>query len=361
MTLIYEYLEREYDYEFTIVTAETDSYQDDTLDVVSVPRQAWSPVVPHLPVFPRRLAYRRHLDPLLQSADGLLTVDPTVYPQGILGIRRADKHDVPVWFDTSLTVSQTGPVWYAQRALIRRELDAVSGIIATVPKCLERFRDIGLFDERIAEKFTVMGHPVDTERFAPTGDERLERDKLRILVVSRLVPEKGLYYILSAVAPILRSRSDVELAILGTGPLKASLQTHIRNERLDTQVEIMSPVPHADVPSVLNTADVFVNHAVSIGRWEEFFGVANLEAMACGLPCVVSTCGGIPFVIQESDVASIVRERDIVALRAAVRELLDSPQRRREMASQARAYVTTNYSVPRIGDRYHRMIQAGLE
>lgn len=360
MRLIYEHLREAHGYEFTIVTSTTDTYEDPVFEMVSIPPKAWKPFPPHLPSFPRRLAYRRHVDPVLREVDGVVTVDPTIYHQGHLGIRRARNHGTPVWFDTSVTVPATGPdmLWEVSRPRIKRGVERATGIIATVPKCIERFREIGIFNHDIASKFTFMGHPVDTETFHPANGD--PRDVTRILVVSRLVPEKGLVYILEALDPLLDAREDLELAILGSGPLDEFLDGEIEDRGLQDAVTFLKSIPHESMPEVLNTADMFVNHSVGTTQWEEFFGVANLEAMACGLPCVVSDCGAIPYVIREADRAVVVEERNVIELRRAVEQLLDDDERRAKLGQRAREYVEEYYSVPVIAERYHEMLQREL-
>lgn len=360
MTLIYDYLQDNHNYEFTIITSTTDDYENPAFDVVPIPPKAWKPLPPHLPSFPRRLSYRRHVDPLMASADGILTVDPTIYHQGALAIDRANRVGRPIWFDTSLTVPGTGPdlLWEFKRPFIHRHVKRATGIVATSPLCLERFREIRLLDRPIASMFTIMGHPVDTEAFSPSKNDT--SDTTRVLIVARLIPEKGLIYILEAFDPLLDARDDLELAILGSGPLDEFLKAEVADRGLRDAVTFLESVPHKKMPEMLNTADIFVNHAVGTSRWEEFFGVANLEAMACGLPCVVSDGGAIPYVIREPERAVMVGERKVIELRHAVEELLDDEERRASLGKRAREYVEENYSIPVIARRYHEMLQSEL-
>jgi glycosyltransferase involved in cell wall biosynthesis len=61
--------------------------------------------------------------------------------------------------------------------------------------------------------------------------------------------------------------------------------------------------------------------------------------MCCGIPCVLTACGGISYAIREKDVAVFVEERNIIQLREAITRLVDSEQERREMGKRARDYV----------------------
>ena len=359
--LIYKYLQDRYGYGFTIVKSEDDNYNDSDFQVISIPKKAWKGSLNELG-FPKWQGINRHnLDPIFDQAHGILTVDPTIYPQGLLAITTAKRCKKPVWFDASLTIIKPTKkfAWRLKRRFfIKKAIENTTGIIVTVPKCIERFQDIGLFDNVTAPKFKIMGHPVDTKRFTP---KRPENDGiLRVLVISRIVPEKGLFYILEAMSPLLRSRRNVQLQLLGSGSMRSLLEAEVAERGLSEQVFFIDPVRHQEIPNVLNQADIFVNHAISIESWEEYFGVANLEAMACGLPCVLTSGGGISYAIREKDVAVFVEERNIIELREAITQLMDSELERCELGRRARAYVESYYALPVIAEKYHRMLQDGF-
>ncbi len=361
MTLIYKYLQEHYGYIFTIVKSEDDGYQNQAFKVISIPTKKWK-VSPYSLLLPIPWVNDRYLEPIFAQADGILTVDPTIYLQGLLAIRKAHRAGKPVWFDasrTDLSVDRSLG-WKLKHRTIQKALAQTAGIVVTVPKCIERFRNLGLFNAAIAPKFTIMGHPVDTTRFAPQPSLSEQDGVLRVIVASRMIPEKGLLYILEAMTQLLRERSNIQLQLLGSGPMQPLLKREVEERGLNEKVIFLNPVPHEELPSILSRADLFVNHAVSLSQWEEFFGVINVEAMACGLPCVLSTSGGIPYAIREKDVAIIVEERNIIQLREAITRLLDSEQERREIGERARDYVERYYALPILAEKYHRMLQRGF-
>lgn len=363
MTLIYTYLEQHYEYNFTIVHSKKENYEHPKLKTVAIPQKAWTPTIPHSPLFLRKNQYRKHIDPLVESADGVLTVDPTIFYQGALVINRAEKCDTPVWYDASKTIADPDPHWYAIRSRLKRAVKQTAGVIATVPKVMERYQDLGLFDAEIANKFTIMGHPVDTDRFTPIDDNHTESlddsEPIVVLAMTRLVPEKGIYYILEAMTQLLKSGS-IKLQFLGEGPLQSIIEREARQRGVENYVEFKDTVPHDEVPAVIRDADIFVNHAVSIDSWEEYFGAANLEAMACGVPTVVSDSGGIPYVIRDSEVVEMVPQRDVADLRQTIDQLVCDPAHRKKLAKAGRKYVESNYSVAELARKYDQMLQQEL-
>lgn len=362
MALIYKYLQKNHDYCFTIVKSSTDDYYDPSFRIVDVTPRDWKVT------FSGLLSLKLNkpqpvLDALLDEADGVLTVDPTAYGQGLVAIEKASLLKKPVWFDTSKTNLQSPQTvgWRLRRRFVlRKALKKCTGIIATVPKSLERFRDLGLLDETIVSKFHIMGHPVDTTQFVPGAKLSKTDGVLRVLVVSRMVPEKGLLYILEAMIPILQANDRIHLQLLGSGMLRPLLEREVAERSLTKQVLFLETIPHKDLPHILSQADVFINHALSIASWEEYFGAVNLEAMACELPCILTTSGGISYAIREKDVAVFVNERSIIQMRESITYLLKHEYKRTEMGGKARSYVKDYYGLPIIAEKYHRMLQRGF-
>lgn len=358
MADIYRRLCTEYGYEFTLLVGEDDTFSDNILDVETVPESVSKSYAPQFPLFPCRLTYRRHLDPYFADADLVLTIDPTTYPLGILGIRRAQRVGTPVWVDTSATLNGDLPLLRMIRKPFElRALRKCDRVLTTVPKTVERFRERWLYDDALADKFTVLGHPVDTERFSPESDNGRSTDGVNIVTISRLVPEKGLHYMLEALAPIMTNRDDIRYRILGTGPMRGQLEQLAHEHEIDDAVEFLGTVPHKRVPEVLNDHDIHLSHAVSNSNWEEFFGVANLEAMACELACIVSDSGGIPYVIRREDTAEFVNQRDIIGLRKRINQLIEDIDHRERLGRRGRKYVQDTYALERITHRYHKMVQ----
>lgn len=360
MSLIYDYLQKNYNYNFTIIKSEDDNYQNDAFEIISIPRKNWE--FNSFFIWKKPKLKDKKTAEFLAKADGIITVDPTIYQQALIAIAEGYRLGKPVWFDTSITFTEIRRdiKWKLQRSLIKKALDQTTGIIATVPKCLERFRDLDLLNEKVALKFIIMGHPVDTMKFIPQPKLSEKDGILRVLVVGRILPEKGQWYILEAMTTLLQKRSNIQLQFLGSGILKPLLEREVKKRGIQEKVLFLNPVSHNQLPTIVASADIYVNHAVRISGWEEYFGASNMEAMSCGLPCVVTLSGAIPYTIREKDVAVMVSERNIIQLRELITHLLDSEQERYKLGEKARKYVENYYSLPIIANQYNQMLQAGF-
>lgn len=365
MANIYKHLEQEYKYKFTVVTDPSDTYIDTQLQTITINsglRKKFWRVSQYTTHFPVSALLSANINNQFQTTDAVITVDPTSRVEGIIGIQKATSADVPVWFDAGRTTTNPSSGLRKTRSeVLSAALRDTTGIIITSPKVMEYFRDIYQFDAEIAQKFTVLGHPTDINRFTPQTSERIDSsDTIQILVISRLVPEKGLYYILEAVEPILSDNEDVRMTIIGEGPMRSLLEDEIRSRKLTDSITLKRKVPHDRVPSLLQSADIFVNHSVDVENWEEFFGAVNIEAMACGLPCVLSDSGSIPYVARVPDGVELVAQRDVTDLRLKIQNLLHNPSKRMKMGKLAREFVERQYSIQKIGKKYHEMLQQGM-
>src|SRR5262249_21613664 len=109
---------------------------------------------------------------------------------------------------------------------------------------------------------------------------------------------------------------------------------------------------------VYSAADVFVMPSV-----QEAFGQTALEAIACGIPVVGFTVGGIPDIVRPGVTGLLVPTLDVGALRAAIRALLQDPARRVEMAANCRRIAVGEYALEVQARRYielYEMILAGV-
>lgn len=174
----------------------------------------------------------------------------------------------------------------------------------------------------------------------PSGPEPPSRPAgsvRRLLAVGRLEAQKGYDVLIEAVAQLRASGADVRLDIAGEGRQRALLQASIYRHGLRDHVALLGQ--RSDVPELMAQADAFVHTA----RWEGF-GLVLLEAMAAGLPVVTTAVGAIPEVVAGHETALLVPPDDAPAFAAAVRALVDDPDRARRLARAGHERLRTQFS-----------------
>jgi len=359
--LLYAALQSSHGYKFKIAVDKESHEPDDRFEWLLLNHENWASWRGRH----WHLNRKSKIDALVQAArgsDGILTIDPVVYPQALLAFEAAAKLDIPVWFDATITLlSETlNTRWYSIKyRLLKRLLSQTQRILIPSPKVMERFHHLELLDDSIMDRFQILGHPIDVRHFQPRAAATVPG---RILCVSRLVPEKGIAYILEAFAIVSRSNPDAHLHFIGKGPMENWIRQRSLELGVDKQVSIIPPVRHGDLPALLQTGACAVNHSLSMQGWEEYFGVANLEAMACGLPVISTTAGGIPFALRPPAIFRPVAERDITGLADAMLEILTQDEgTRMHTVRQNRLYVEQTYTPQAMSAVFHRAIGQQLD
>jgi glycosyltransferase involved in cell wall biosynthesis len=169
-------------------------------------------------------------------------------------------------------------------------------------------------------------------------DDDAERGRGRlVLACGQLVPYKGFDVLVQAAVG-----QRFEVWIIGEGPERARLERMIRSLGVADRVRLLGSAPHAKLAKFMCTADVFVLPSVTNA---ETFGIAQLEAMAAGLPIInTSLDTAVPRVARHGIEAITVPPGNHARLAEAIKTLLRDPERRRCMGQAARLRATTQYS-----------------
>jgi glycosyltransferase involved in cell wall biosynthesis len=152
-----------------------------------------------------------------------------------------------------------------------------------------------------------------------------QADPLRLLFVGRLVPYKAADMVIEAISQLpLADRARVHLTVVGDGPQRQVLEKLVTERSLNAQVTFAGWVNQAQTRNYYQDADVFCFPSI-----REFGGAVVLEAMACGLPCIVADYGGIgEYVTAETGFKIEPRSRDflIQGVAQAIQTLLHQPK-----------------------------------
>lgn len=135
--------------------------------------------------------------------------------------------------------------------------------------------------------------------------------------VGRLVPEKGLSWLLAAMKQLPR---NIHCLIIGNGPLRGEIELWSELPSLVGRVHLLDAQPVEELPNYLNCMDVLAVPSLTTMDWKEQYGRVIAEAMACGVPVVGSDSGAIPEVIDSA--GFIVPEGDVAQLAEALQKAI---------------------------------------
>lgn len=204
------------------------------------------------------------------------------------------------------------------KPIIRRTWRGADAVVANS----EGLRDLAL--ETLEMDIDVIPNGVDVGEFTPDHDRN---EPMEVLCVSRLVERKGIRYLLMALADL-----DVELTLVGEGQRQAELEVLARDLEIDDRVSFEGYVPHDHLSAYYQAADVFV-----LPSFNEGMSNSLLEALAAGLPVIVTETGGTAELVSNN--GFVVSKADAEAIETSLRRYLDDEALREDhgRASRRRA------------------------
>lgn len=215
----------------------------------------------------------------------------------------------------------------------------VDGVHAVSDAILEEACALGL--ER--GKAAVIRPAVDPERFLP-AEGGAEAGALRVVMTGTLAWVKAMEYALLAFRKLLDAGARARLEVIGDGGKaeRARLLYTVEDLGLRGHVQWSGRVDPGEVPSRLRGADVLLHSSLSEG-----ISNAVLEAMACGLPIVVTDAGGMREAVRDGVEGFVVPVRDVEAMAEALGRLARDPELRRRMGAAARQRVLEEFTLER--------------
>ncbi|TGD84841.1 glycosyltransferase family 1 protein [Mycolicibacterium sp. CH28] len=193
-----------------------------------------------------------------------------------------------------------------------------------------------LFGPGLAE-IAVIRNGIDSSRwqFAP---RRAHPGPAELLFFGRLEYEKGVHEAIAALPRVRRSHPGTTLTIAGEGTQRDWLAEVARKHKVLKAVHFVGQVDHDELLALLHRADA----AVLPSHYEPF-GIVALEAAAAGIPLVTSNVGGLGEAVIDGQTGVSCPPRDVAALTAAVRRVLDDPVAAQRRAIAARERLTSDF------------------
>jgi glycogen(starch) synthase len=191
-------------------------------------------------------------------------------------------------------------------------------------------------------RITVISNGIDPRDLEPVAEDlpglraRFAAPEERlVLLVGRLVYEKGFHVALDALAPVIRRLGDVRFVIAGSGTAEEELKRQARRLRLMRRGTFLGWIGDDMLHSLYRVADLCIVPSIY-----EPFGLVALEAMASGCLCVVADTGGLREVVpDDGSVGHRFRSRDSDALGAIVEQVLEDDEARARAVAAAREHV----------------------
>jgi glycosyltransferase involved in cell wall biosynthesis len=240
-----------------------------------------------------------------------------------------------------VTVHGNADVYELPRALepVTRAVLKRADVVVSVSHDLEQY----LRGTMGVPNVTVIPNGVDVDEFQPAPSSGAA---LTLFSVSRLVPRKNIHVLIAAVEQVVSEGAALSLMIAGTGPEEDRIR-RLAAQSPDS-VRFIGFIDEARKRRLLSESDVFVQLSTREG-----LSIATLEALASGVPCVVSNLPGVREPITPGQTGWYVDDpEDVQSVVATLRDVLAQRNRLAEMKHACRAVAVERYSVRTMCEGY---------
>jgi glycosyltransferase involved in cell wall biosynthesis len=197
-----------------------------------------------------------------------------------------------------------------------------------------------------ARKTITVRNGVSTSKFSPCKADGaavrarldVEPDEFLLVCAARLVEAKGVDILIYAISRVVRQGIRCKCVIVGDGPLKEQLMKLANSEGLTVFVSFEGF--QKDVRPYLHAGSAFI-----LTSHLEGLPISALEAMACGLPCIVTNVGGSAEAVKDQVVGLVVPPGSTEAVADAILSLATNPGKRAQLAGKTRETVQQSFDI----------------
>ncbi len=189
------------------------------------------------------------------------------------------------------------------------------------------------------QTIAIISNGVDTKRFFPAPKQRPEHEFIITPGASRVTSRKGLRYLIEAVAQLAPRFPELRLKILGDsdGNERALLDALVKELRVEDRVEFVGRVAREGTTRYYQEASLFV-----LPSFNEGMSNALLEALACGLPVIMTPTGGAEELIEEVKNGFVVPYQSSTAIANALEIFLTAPEKVSSFGAVSRQIAMKN-------------------
>jgi len=248
-----------------------------------------------------------------------------LFPDGMIAYQLHKKYGIPY----ILTLQQELRFLKNKFSLkwVKKIINKASAVTTLSPQMAEGLKAKGIEDVQlvglgIEEYFFnikknnfILNASIEQAGFVNTQDDK-ER-KLNLLSVCNLLPIKNLETVIRAISN-MPEKEKVNYTVYGTGPLEQELKELVSELQLDQRIHFKGAIENKKLPAVMLVYDVFIQPS-----FKETLGLSYFEALACGLPVILTENTGAYEMIKNKDVYYVVDPHDTESIASCLKGIIN--------------------------------------
>ncbi len=265
---------------------------------------------------------RRHLRTVMKEFRPEAVVSYWAHPDGEVGLRAAQEIGVPSVVIIGGSDVLLLPRDRRRRPKIQRVLRESSAVMTVSEGLRQAVIELGTEPSRVVTNYQGVDEALFHSGDSATARKLLSlpTDRRLLLWVGRMVDVKGLDTLIAAFDLAWQRQPELQLLLVGDGPLRESVEHDIRCRCLTEHVRLIGPKPHSQLPDWYRAADL-----VLLSSWSE--GLPNVlrEAVSCGRPFVSTDVGSVREIVDSHGMppfAELAPIGDVPALAQAIERTL---------------------------------------
>ncbi|MDJ0795460.1 MAG: glycosyltransferase [Calothrix sp. MO_167.B12] len=207
----------------------------------------------------------------------------------------------------------------------------------------------------------ILSHGISIPEIIPDARQELRKhfnlpvDEPIILFLSRLHPKKGLDYLIPALSKLSNYKFTFILAGSGEAEYENAIKSLVVNHGIEKRTHFSGFVKGELKNLLIQGADLF-----ALTSYSENFGISVLEALAGGLPVLITPGVALADMVKQQQVGYIT-ELDVAAITAAIQQFLDNPEEGKKMGDRARKLIMEKYTWDKIACQMQQVYTHILE
>jgi len=198
---------------------------------------------------------------------------------------------------------------------------------------------------------------VDINLFKPNNNKYDDREGIVIGTIKALETKYGIEYLVRAFGSLTKKYENIYLEVGGIGSQKEYLDNLCKELNIENKVKFLGFITQGEVVQSFNRFDIAVFPSTLDS---ESFGVAAVEAQACGTPTIVSNVGGLPEATCPEKSSIVIPKENVIDLEKAIEKLIIDKELRVSMGKYGRRFVVDNYNVKdnfnKVDDIYKQLL-----